>query len=96
MHASCNVYTGEGADALYEQLFEEADTVRELLQGIPGFVSHTMVETESGGFSQVVVERLAALADVGRIAGGYIKKLAAKIGKIDPPKSDVGPVGMHV
>ena len=64
------------ADAPYERLFEEADTVRELLQGIPGFVSYTMVKTESGGYSQVVVERPEALADVGRIAGGYIKKLA--------------------
>lgn len=96
MHAICNVYTGEGADALYDRLFEEADKVRELLQGIPGFVSYTMVKTETGGYSQVVVERPEALADVGRVAGGHLKQLAAEIGRIDPPTSYAGPVGVHV
>ena len=96
MHAICNVYTGEGAKALYERLFSEADKVREMLQGIPGFVSYTMVKTEGGGYSQVVVESPDVLADVGRVAGGYIKGLAAEIGGVDPPTSHVGPVGIHV
>ena len=96
MFAVCNMFTGQGAEALYDRLFNSSAEVEALMRGISGFVSYTMVRTEEGGYSVVVVENQSDLPEVAKVAGGYIQQLAAEIGPIDPPVSHIGPVGLHL
>lgn len=96
MFAICNVYTGEGAGALYDRLFEASDEIESLMRAIPGFVSYTMARTEDGGYSLVVVENQSDLPQVGEKAGAFIRGVAAELGTVDPPVSHVGPVGLHI
>ena len=96
MFAVCNMFTGQGAGSLYDRLFDSTTEVEALMRGIPGFVSYTMVRTEEGGYSLVVVENQADLPEVAKIAGGYIQQLGAEIGPIDPPVSHIGSVGLHL
>ena len=49
MHTVIRRYTGEGADALFTELEQREPEVRELISGVPGFISYTAFRTADGG-----------------------------------------------
>jgi hypothetical protein len=50
MHAVIRTYSGQGAKELFNVLEQDKSTVEQLIRGIKGFVSYSLVRTEQGGF----------------------------------------------
>ena len=55
MHVIVRSYSGDGASELFDQLEQKNDEIKELIGGVPGFVSYTAFRTDDGGGSTVTV-----------------------------------------
>jgi hypothetical protein len=56
MHAAVRTYSGKGAKELFDVLEKKKAEVEKVLRGIKGFVSYSLVRTDSGGFTVSVFE----------------------------------------
>ena len=51
MHAVVRSYSGQGASELFGQLEQRNEEVKDLIGGVPGFVSYTAFRSGEGGSS---------------------------------------------
>jgi hypothetical protein len=91
MHAVVRTYSGQGAKELFNVLEKDKSTVEQLIRGIKGFVSYSLVRTEDGGFSVSVFQDKAGSDESVRVARDYISKNAGNTGAA-PPKVSEGSV----
>jgi hypothetical protein len=91
MHAVVRTYSGEGAKELFKILEKDKATVEQLIRGIKGFVSYSLVRTEDGGFSVSVFQDKTGSDESVRVARDYISKNTGKTGA-PPPKVTEGAV----
>jgi hypothetical protein len=91
MHAVIRTYSGHGAKELFNMLEKDKSTIEQLIRGIKGFVSYSLVRTEEGGFSVSVFQDKAGADESVRVARDYISKNAGNIG-VAPPKVSEGSV----
>jgi hypothetical protein len=74
MYAVVRSYTGEGAAALFEQLEQREADVRELIGGVPGFVSYVAVPGGDTGVTVTVCEDKAGTDESSRRAAEWVKE----------------------
>src|SRR6266704_5446897 len=55
MHVIVRSYSGDGASELFDRLEQRNDEIKELIGGVPGFVSYTAFRSDDGGGSTVTV-----------------------------------------
>lgn len=80
MHTVIRRYTGEGADALFTELEQREPEVRELISGVPGFISYTAFRTADGGTTVTACEDKAGTDESSRRAAGFVKEeVSAKV-----------------
>jgi hypothetical protein len=73
MHAVIRNYSGQGAAELFDLLGQREDDVRELLTGVPGFVSYAAFRTDGGGAAVTICQDKAGADESSRRAGDWIK-----------------------
>src|SRR6266446_3686140 len=56
MHAVVRNYSGKGTKALFDLLEKNKGEVENLIRGVKGFVSYSLVRTTRGGFSVSVYQ----------------------------------------
>ena len=56
MHAVVRSYSGQGASELFEQLEQRNEEVKDLIGGVPGFVSYTAFRSSEGGVTVTVCQ----------------------------------------
>jgi hypothetical protein len=83
MHAVVRTWSGQGASELFDLLGQREDEVRELITGVPGFVSYAAVRTGDGGVTVTVCEDKDGTDESSRRAADWVKENVS--GTADPP-----------
>jgi hypothetical protein len=74
MYAVVRSYSGQGASELFEQLEQKNQEVRDLIGGVPGFVSYTAVRSGQGGVTVTVCQDKAGTDESSRRAAEWVKE----------------------
>lgn len=83
MYAVVRSYSGRGTSELFDQLEQKNDEVRDLIGGVPGFVSYTAFRSNEGGLTVTVCQDKAGTDESSRRAAEWVKE---NIGATtDPP-----------
>jgi hypothetical protein len=72
MHVVVRTYSGQGATELFDLLGQREDEVKELISGVPGFVSYAAVRADGGGVTVTVCEDKAGTDESTRRAAGFV------------------------
>jgi hypothetical protein len=67
-------YSGNGASELFDQLEQRNDEIKELIGGVPGFVSYTAFRTGDGGSTVTVCEDKTGTDESARRAAEWVKE----------------------
>jgi len=74
MHAIVRTYSGQGAAELFDQLEQKNDEVKELIGGVPGFVSYTALRSGEGGLTVTVCQDKTGTDESSRRAAEWVKE----------------------
>jgi hypothetical protein len=81
MYAVVRTYSGQGASDLFDLLGQREAEVKELISGVPGFVSYSAVRSGDGGMTVTVCADKAGTEESTRRAAGFVEEnLGASIG----------------
>ena len=93
MYAVVRSYSGQGASELFDQLEQKNDEVKDLMGGVPGFVSYTAVRSGEGGLTVTVCQDKTGADESSRRAAEWVKE---NIGATaDPPEITEGSTVVH-
>jgi hypothetical protein len=88
MHTVIRRYDGEGADALFAELERKETEIRELIGGVPGFVSYTAFRTGEGGTTVTACQDKAGTDESSRRAAAWVKENVKAT--VEPPSITEG------
>jgi hypothetical protein len=74
MYAVVRSYSGQGASELFDQLEQKNDEVKELIGGVPGFVSYTALRGSEGGMTVTVCQDKAGTDESSRRAAEWVEE----------------------
>ena len=74
MYAMIRSYSGGGASELFDQLEQRNDEIKELIGGVPGFVSYTAFRSGDGGSTVTVCQDKTAQTSSARRAAEWVKE----------------------
>jgi hypothetical protein len=83
MHAVVRTWSGQGASELFDLMGQREDEIRELITGVPGFVSYAAVRTGDGGVTVTVCEDKDGTDESSRRAADWVKENVSATA--DPP-----------
>jgi len=83
MYAVLRTYSGQGASELFELLGQREEDVKDLISGVPGFVTYVAVRTGDGGVTVTVCEDKAGTDESSRRAAEWVKDNVSAAG--NPP-----------
>ena len=83
MHVVVRSYSGQGASELFDLLGQREEDVKELITGVPGFVSYAAVRDGDGGVTVTVCEDKEGTDESSRRAADWVKENVS--GSADPP-----------
>ena len=67
-------YSGQGARQLFDLLGQRQDDVKDLIGGVPGFVSYAAFRSGDGGMTVTVCEDKAGTDESSRRAAEWVKE----------------------
>jgi hypothetical protein len=73
MYAVVRSYSGQGASELFEQLEQRNDEVKDLIGGVPGFISYTAFRSDEGGMTVTVCQDKTGTDESSRRAAEWVK-----------------------
>jgi hypothetical protein len=74
MHVVVRQYSGQGSSELFDLLGQREDDVKELISGVPGFVTYAAFRTDSGGATVTICQDKEGTDESTRRAAGWIKE----------------------
>jgi hypothetical protein len=74
MYVVARSYSGEGASELFDALAQRESDVRELIGGVPGFVSYAAFRTDGGGMAVTVCQDKDGADESSRRAADWVKE----------------------
>jgi hypothetical protein len=74
MYVVVRSYSGQGASELFDLLGQRESDVRELISGVPGFVSYAAFRSGEGGMTVTVCQDKAGTDESTQRAAGWIKE----------------------
>jgi hypothetical protein len=74
MYAVVRSWSGDGASQLFDQLEQRTDEIKELIGGVPGFVSYTAFRTDDGGSTVTVCQDKTGTDESSRRAAEWVKE----------------------
>jgi hypothetical protein len=95
MYAVIRSYSGSGASELVDLIAGRKAEVESILRTIGGFVSWTLINTDTGGATVTVCQDKAGTDQSMRVAREWIQKNASDL-SVDPPSVSEGPVPLHI
>jgi hypothetical protein len=84
MYVVIRSYSAQGASELFDLLEQREDDVRELISGVPGFVSYAAFRTDDGGRTVTVCQDKAGTDESSKRAAAWIEENATA--SVDPPE----------
>lgn len=88
MYVVIRTYSGNGATELFDLLGQREADVRELIGGVPGFVTYAAFRTDDGGATVTVCEDKAGTDESSRRAAGWVQENVTTA--VDPPRITEG------
>jgi hypothetical protein len=83
MHVVVRRHSAQGASDVFDLVAQREDAVRELISGVPGFVSYFAVRADDGGFTVTVCQDRAGTDESSKRAAEFVKENLT--GPADPP-----------
>ncbi len=74
MYAVIRSYSGQGASELFDQLEQRNEDVKDLIGGVPGFVSYTAFRSGDGGVTVTVCQDKTGTNESSRRAAEWVKE----------------------
>ena len=74
MYAVARGYSGQGASELFDQLEQRNDEIKDLIGGVPGFVSYTAFRSAEGGVTVTVCQDKTGTDESSRRAAEWVKE----------------------
>jgi len=93
MYAVVRSYSGQGVSELFDQLEQRNDEVKELIGGVPGFVSYTAFPSGDGGSTVTVCQDKTGTDESSRRAAEWVKENISVTA--DPPVITEGGTVVH-
>jgi hypothetical protein len=93
MYAVVRSYSGQGALELFEQLEQRNDEVKDLIGGVPGFVSYTALQSSEGGVTVTVCQDKTGTDESSRRAAEWVKENVSAMS--NPPVLTEGSTVVH-
>jgi hypothetical protein len=90
MHGVIRSYSGPGAKELFDLIVERTDEVEELIRGVPGFVSYTLIRTGDGGTTVTVCRDKSGTDESVQRARDWIAANGAGFGAAPPVVTEGG------
>jgi hypothetical protein len=72
MYAVVRSYSGQGASELFDQLEQRNEDVKDLIGGVPGFVSYTAFRSGDGGVTVTVCQDKTGTDESSRRAAEWV------------------------
>lgn len=94
MHGVIRSYSGPGAKQLFDLIIERRDDVEELIRGVPGFVSYTLIQTGDGGATITVCRDKTGTDESVKRARDWVAENGAAFAPA-PPVVDEGGVEIY-
>ena len=88
MHVVIRSYSGQGASDLFDAMEQGVDDVRELISGVPGFVSYAAFRTADGVRTVTTCEDKAGTDESSSRAAAWVGDNVSA--PIDPPEISEG------
>jgi hypothetical protein len=88
MHAVVRTYAGTGATDLFDRIVAAREEIQRLIEGVPGFVSYTLIRTADGGHTITVCQDKAGTDESVKVARDWVTANAADIGAPAPAVSE--------
>ena len=88
MHVVVRSYSGQGASELFDLLAQREEDIKELITGVPGFVSYAAFRTDDGGKTVTVCQDKDGTEESSNRAAGWVKENMDS--PIDPPEISEG------
>ena len=95
MHAVVRNYSGAGASALFDLLEQRKTEVEDLIRGVSGLVSYTLIRTDGGGVTVTVCQDKAGNDESLQLARSWIQENASGLG-VSPPTVSEGAALLHL
>ena len=73
MYAVVRTYSGQGASELFDLLAQREEDVKELISGVPGFVTYAAIRGGDGGVTVTVCQDKAGTDESSRRAADWVK-----------------------
>jgi hypothetical protein len=90
MHGVIRWYSGPGARELFDLIVDRKDEVEDLIRGVPGFVSYTLIQTGDGGATVTVCQDKAGTDESVKRAREWVAANGAAIGAAAPIVTEGG------
>jgi hypothetical protein len=81
-------YSGQGATELFDLLGQREADVRELIGGVPGFVTYAAFRTDEGGATVTVCQDKEGTDESSRRAAAWVQENVTT--SVDPPRVTEG------
>ena len=85
MYVVVRSYSGQGASELFDLIEKSEKEIRELISGVPGFVTYAAFRSGDGGTTVTVCQDKAGTDESSKRAAGWIKDNASGT-SVSPPQ----------
>ena len=89
MHAVVRTYVSPDSQAMVDLLIARKAELESLMRAVPGFVSYTAIQTETGGIAVTVCQDKAGTDRSSEVARDFIGQHAQHL-NVDPPSVTEG------
>jgi hypothetical protein len=88
MYVVVRKYDSPGASDLFDLIGQRSDEVKELIEGVPGFISYAACRTGDGGITVTACEDKAGCDESSKRAADWVGENATSA--VDPPQITEG------
>ena len=88
MHVVVRSYSGQGASELFDAMEQREEDVRELISGVPGFVSYAAFRSGDGVMTVTACQDKAGTDESSNRAAAWVKENVST--SVDPPEITEG------
>jgi hypothetical protein len=89
MYAVVRSYSGQGASELFDLIERSETEIKELISGVPGFVTYAALRSGDGGMTVTVCQDKAGTDESSNRAAAWIKENASGT-SVGPPEITEG------
>jgi hypothetical protein len=88
MYVVVRSYSGQGASELFDLIGQRSEEVKDLISGVPGFVSYAAFRSGDGGMTVTICQDKAGTDESSQRAAAWVKENVST--PVSPPATTEG------